>query len=359
MRPLAGCTAVVAGAGVFGLATAVRLQAEGADVRLLDPAPVGDSASGVAAGMIAPALESELDPASRGHFGLLSRSRDLWPLFLARIGVGETLIDRAGALFFPATEQAGQTFRARLLALGAEVETVDPVESARLSPGLKATATGLFLPGEWRMSPQAGLRALSQVFVRSGGRIGSERLVLVDGGLAIEDGGPVDADVTVIASGAEAAALAGAAPALAHLEPIKGQILHFEGGPTAGPTIRTPRGYVTPQPGGAVVGATMELGLSDRRTDPVALERLRREAEALFPALGGVPARGFAGVRASTPDGLPLVGRASEGLVLATGARRNGWLLAPLVAELVYRAVAGEPPGEDGASLSPDRFDGP
>jgi glycine oxidase len=62
-------------------------------------------------------------------------------------------------------------------------------------------------------------------------------------------------------------------------------------------------------------------------------------------------------VRASAPDGLPLVGRAGAGgPILAVGARRNGWLLAPLVAELVLKAAAGEDGGAVGERLSPDRF---
>jgi glycine oxidase len=68
------------------------------------------------------------------------------------------------------------------------------------------------------------------------------------------------------------------------------------------------------------------------------------------------------GVRASTPDGLPLVGwSATPGVMLAVGARRNGWLLAPLVADLVAAYLKGDNPGPDaapstrGASRGPER----
>jgi glycine oxidase len=43
--------------------------------------------------------------------------------------------------------------------------------------------------------------------------------------------------------------------------------------------------------------------------------------------------------------------------VLAVGARRNGWLLAPLVARTVAAYVAGEDPGPHAARLDPRRFD--
>jgi glycine oxidase len=60
-------------------------------------------------------------------------------------------------------------------------------------------------------------------------------------------------------------------------------------------------------------------------------------------------ARPAVGVRAATPDGLPLVGRSSTpGVWIAAGARRNGWLLAPLIAKVLTAALTDDadlPPG--------------
>ncbi len=64
------------GPGALGLATALALADAGCRVTIYDPADPGANASGVAAGMLAPAFESILDPASDGHF----------PLLLARSG---------------------------------------------------------------------------------------------------------------------------------------------------------------------------------------------------------------------------------------------------------------------------------
>jgi glycine oxidase len=65
----------------------------------------------------------------------------------------------------------------------------------------------------------------------------------------------------------------------------------------------------------------------------------------------------LAGVRAATPDGLALVGRsAAPRVILATGARRNGWLLAPLIASAVAACVLGRDPGALAARLDPARF---
>jgi glycine oxidase len=67
----------------------------------------------------------------------------------------------------------------------------------------------------------------------------------------------------------------------------------------------------------------------------------------------------MAGVRAATPDGLPLVGpSAAPGVLLAVGARRNGWLLAPLVAKVVAAYVTGRDTGRYAAQFDPRRFEG-
>ena len=90
-----GAKITVAGAGALGLTTALALADAGAQVTVFDPAPAADNASGVAAGMLAPAFEAVLDAAATPHFDLLLAARDLWPALEARIGI---VVDRAGAL---------------------------------------------------------------------------------------------------------------------------------------------------------------------------------------------------------------------------------------------------------------------
>jgi glycine oxidase len=53
---------------------------------------------------------------------------------------------------------------------------------------------------------------------------------------------------------------------------------------------------------------------------------------------------------------LPLVGAShTPGVVLAVGARRNGWLLAPLIAAAVARCAAGADPVWPDPLFSPSR----
>src|SRR5688572_15795531 len=86
----------IAGAGALGLCSALALAEAGCRVEVYDPAADADNASGVAAGMLAPAFESVLDPVSAAHFEIYSQGRDLWPAFAARAGVE---LDRRGALW--------------------------------------------------------------------------------------------------------------------------------------------------------------------------------------------------------------------------------------------------------------------
>jgi glycine oxidase len=102
----------------------------------------------------------------------------------------------------------------------------------------------------------------------------------------------------------------------------------------------------------------MEQGVADRAVDATRVAALRKAAGALLPELAELDVRAGTGVRAATPDGLPMVGRsAAPGVLLAVGARRNGWLLAPLVARMIAAYVAGDDPGPFAARLDPRRFD--
>ena len=220
----------------------------------------------------------------------------------------------------------------RLSALGVVFERADGQELARLHPLLAPNLYGLRSDEDWRLSPRGARLALLDALQRRG-------VVSESRAISPREVGPS----TVIATGA-GTALAIAAPELTALSPVKGQILHFTTPPLSGATVRGPGVYIAPQLDGAVVGATMEPGRSDQSLEPSALARLRRAAAELFPSLAEAPAKGHAGVRAATPDGLPMVGRSKSGALLCVGARRNGWLLAPLVASTLVAVLAGSQP---------------
>jgi glycine oxidase len=355
---------VVAGAGAFGSAIALELARTGARVVRADPAGVGDNASGVAAGMLAPAFEALLDPVSTTHFPLLRAARDLWPAFTADIGEAAIGLRRGGALWVELPGDPAELIEARrngLEALGAAVEPVSAAEVAARVPGLSGDiGRGLLTLEDWRLAPdlalpalQAAARAAGVEFVRAG------VTGFKPGAARLSTGEVVEADRLVMATGFASSTLA---PELAGLSPIKGHILRFPHSALAadGPILRCRLGYAAGGVGGLCVGATMEAGLSDRAIDPAAVEGLCALAAALSPGLASAPVAPLAAVRATSPDGLPLVGPSlSPGVWLAVGARRNGWLLAPLVARAVATQLAGRDPGPDAGLFDPRRFSRP
>lgn len=338
MNALSRPSVIVVGAGAFGSACALALVRDGADVTLIDGAPLAANASGIAAGMIAPALEAALDPVSAGQFALLAEARDLWPSFVE--GLGPTGLSHCGALL-----EGPQAFReavwTTLRAQGARTEDI---------------AGRLFTPEDWRIEPRLALAAMRQDLLDRGGRVITGEVVEAGRGVRLASGEAIAADRVVLACGFGGNALA---PELAALTPIKGQLLRFpEAEPRDGPILRSPSGYLAPGLAGPVVGATMEEGRSDLTVDPEASERLMAQAVRLSPGLAAVRAQPFTGIRAATPDGLPLIGQSSvDGVWLAAGARRNGWLLAPLAAEIIAAQIAGrEDVKREGGGLGTPAF---
>jgi len=338
-----GLKITVAGAGVLGLTTALALADAGAAVTVWDPAAPGDNASGVAAGMLAPVFEAVLDPTASSALDLLLAARNLWPALEARAAAS---IDRSGALAVGDgawLAQVGDGMRA----LGVHPAELPDAAMADIAPGLsQAYAEGLLTREDWRLDAPATLAVLRRAAQAAGVVFRAECCR-----------GLGDAERLVVATGA-GADLAGLAPELARLAPIKGHILRARAAPYDGVVVRGQGIYAAPDVHGMILGATMEPGLADRVVDPGQVERLRQAGAGLFPAVAGAEFSVAAAVRAATPDGLPLVGAsAAPGVFLAVGARRNGWLLAPLAAKIVTACVTGGDPGVHAARLDPRRFD--
>jgi glycine oxidase len=349
---------VVAGAGALGASIALGLAEAGAWVMLADPAALADNASGVAAGMLAPAFEAVLDEGSRPHFPLLMAARDLWPERAA--GLGEIGFRRSGAVWIdlPGATPLIDSHARALASMGLAAEPIPMAELRARMAGLAAgLGPGLFTPQDWRLEPRATLAALRDAALAAGVRIAAQSVFAFEPGAARLSGGEtVAADLLVLATGAERSDLA---PELGVLTPIKGQILRYDDARSEDdrPAIRCHGGYAVAARDGLRVGATMEPGLSDRQATGAATTALASLSVALFPSLDGEVFAAQAGVRATTPDGLPLVGpSARDGVWLATGARRNGWLLAPLVARMLAAYLADRDPGPYAGLLAARRF---
>ena len=245
-----------------------------------------------------------------------------------------------------------------LATLGAQAERLSAATLHARIPGLATgLGPGLFTPEDWRIEPRLALAALHAAALAAGARMVSQAVQGFEpGAVALSDGVTVPTDLLILATGAKGPDLA---PELAVLSPIKGQILRYAGISTDDdrPVLRCRGGYAVPARDGLRIGATMEPGRADRRVDRVLAAPLGQMAAELFPALEDATYAVQAGVRAATPDGLPLGGpSARAGVWLATGARRNGWLLAPLVARMLAAYLSDRDPGPYAGLLAPRRF---
>lgn len=328
---------IVIGAGVLGLCTAAELAGRGHAVTVLDPG--GPNASSIAAGMIAPALESLLEEVSIDRAALLRRARDLWPDFAETRGLN---LLREGADWRGA--DAGGVV-ARLRALGFD---------ARQNPN------GLTTPDDWRIEVAPALKALART---PGLSMVRGQVVHLSGDarrwrVEASDGRVWFSPTVVLATGAgePIAGLPGpVAAAVAAITPIRGQLTTVA---VAAPprVVRGPGVYIAPSEAGVVIGATMEPGRRDLDPDPA--EAMRHvEAGLALLGLKGEAGSTRVGIRGATADGLPLAGAAGQpGLFLALAPRRNGWLMGPLVARVTADGIEGRAPMTDAAALDPLRF---
>ena len=327
-----GAKVAVAGAGAMGSAVAVRLARAGFKVTVFDPAAPGDNASGVAAGMLAPVSEALFDPVSRGHLSIMRRARDFWPAFAEDVGIA---LVRAGVRF-EGSDAWRKQLGERLVALGL--------------PDADET------PEDWRLEARTALAAMRAAAEAAGARFETSAVVaFAPGVLTLADGRAEAFDALVLAAGpgARDGLLAAETKVLA---PIKGQILRI---PTeTGQAVLRGEGVYLAPGEDLAIGATMEVGRADLAPDASATQGLRAAAWSLRPDLDLDAARVEVGVRVSTPDGLPMVGWSqSPGVMLAVGARRNGWLFAPLVADMVAAYLNGDNPGPDAALMDARRFE--
>jgi glycine oxidase len=336
----------VIGAGIAGLASAWRAAQAGLRVVVLERGEPGCGASSVAAGMLAPVTEADFGEDELLRLNLESAA--MWPAFAAELeevtGM-PTGYEPSGALVVAVDRDDAEELR-RLhelqRSLGLESEWLVPSAARTAEPGLAPRIAGASdAPGEAHVDPVAVVEALVRACSDAGVEIRTGADAQPDADGVAFGGDRIRADQVVIAAGAWSSAIADV-----RVHPVKGQLLHLrmrEGAaPLAGRIVRTPRCYVVPRADGRVVlGATSEEKGFDTSVDAGAVHRLLEAAWEVLPDVWELEfVQVIAGLRPATPDNRPLIGRASERVIHATGHYRNGILLAPLTAQRVSAELA-------------------
>jgi glycine oxidase len=351
-------TVVIVGGGVVGLFCAVRLAKAGARVTVLEAEGehadlFGPGASIAAAGMLAP-----MDEAASPHTAVAFESLDLWRSL------------RAGAEWADGVRFDGGVVIARdeIDAYGVErVATQHGRRAQTISPGGFKKRTGMrakvagavFLEDEGVADTERVLSGLAMQARALGVIIEYHKdvaNVTATAALTHEDR-VYEADIVVLAPGAWATdRLKAAAPALERISAGKGHLVSVKLDGDLKPNVHGPGFYIAQRRRDVVIGATMELGRYDRKIDKEKIAELVAAAEATLPGEIVETGRAWTGIRPMSPDGWPIIGRSGEVLV-ACGHSRNGWLLAPVTAEIITAYVFGADIPERWAALSPKRLE--
>jgi len=355
----------VVGGGVIGLTVAWRAAEAGWRVTVHDPAadlsgPTA-AAAWVAGGMLTPITEGAT-AAEEAGYGLGVASLRRFPEFAAELERASRLpsgLRPEGSLAVGLTADDVtelRLFADRLAHLGRRCTVLGPAQCRALEPMLSARVFGgVEIPGDLAVDNRALLGALGEACRRRGVAMDSR---------AVTELAELTADQVVLAAGAWSSALVPGLP----VRPVKGEILRLRRSPgTPPPTSRTIRAavpgghvYLVPRHDGVVVGATQQDVGFDTEVTAGSVARLLADALTVMPELGGYAmAEAGAGLRPMTPDGLPLLGRLNDRVVLAVGHGRNGLLLAPITADLVLGALLAAEPvlaGVDIALVRPNRF---
>jgi glycine oxidase len=347
---------LVVGAGIIGCTVADALSARGAAVHVLDPRAPGEGATQASGGMLAPHAEGVHAPALEA-LGVRSLAQfDALVTGLVEATGRSITYARTGSMHVASDEAEAAELEALAAAQRERgvASTLLPVSEARQFERELAAdaAVVLFIPAHGFVGARDLARAAWDRASARGARLTVASVTRIErgprGGVrVVADEGTWTTPSVVLAAGCWAGSIAiqGAPPL--PVRPIRGQLLHLRW-PSACPSriVWGARCYTVPWPDGTVLaGATTEdVGFDERATVTGVRDLLDAAAELLPRAW----LAGFSGVRVglrpASPDDLPIVGPSTRvpGLVYATGHYRNGVLLAPLTAELVAKAVAGD-----------------
>jgi D-amino-acid dehydrogenase len=400
---------VVVGGGVIGAASAYFLREAGRSVTIVDAGPFGRGCSHGNCGYISPshvlplagpgALQSalktlfqknsplkvrwRLDPAlwswfwkfarhcnerdalAAGHAiqRLLVSSRGLYDE-LVRTTLAEVEWEPTGVLFFFRTPAAldHYTETDRLLRdeFGVAATRFDGNSLLEFETSLKPGVAGAwFYPSDGLLRPDKLMGAWRRVLEQSGVEIREHcalRDLTIDGRVVrgiITDAGKIEADQTLIATGAWTPQLSRVLRCPVPIQPGKGYSITM---PRPALCPRRPmifeehRVAISPMQSGYRIGSTMEFAGYDSQ---LKLDRLTllRESAALYlkEPLAEPTLEEWWGWRPMTPDGLPFIGRlpAFDNVYLAAGHCMLGVSMAPATGKLVAELMTGEPPHID------------
>ena len=319
---------------------------------------------------IASSRPERVEAIAAARQSLLDRVHEAIDPLVAEAGAGN-LMSRTGLMF---TFEREETFRRASYAFdlrqrnGVQLDLLDGNEARQVQPALSTNVIWAYRVPNFShtLDPLRLVQALASLFRRRGGALvrGTVRGFEIGPNgvrtVRTEDG-TVPVERIVVAAGVWSRELAAMLGSKVPLEAERGYHTMFNGTEVKmnGGIISVDRHIaVTPMLDGIRAGGIAEFAPPEAPPDIAVARRVRRHAEALFPALKSDRITEWMGPRPSHPDSKPVIGRSPHhpNIWFAFGHDHLGLTMGGITGKLVSELVAGKTPCIGLAPFRPDRF---
>lgn len=364
------CDVAILGAGIVGAACARALAIAGLRVVVLDGAPIGSGATAAGMGQVLVLDDSE------AQFALTRLSQQLWDELAPHLPA-DCEFTRNGTLWIAADDEemaAVHQKHAYHQARGIATEFLDARGVAAAEPNLRSgLAGGLRVPGDSVLYPPCAARWLIEQAQRHGAdvRLGANVVGFDQRVLHLADGSRLVSDAIVHATGAWSRQLFPDLP----VRPRKGHLVITDRYPGFARHQLVELGYLKSAHGGTadsvafnlqprktgqlLLGSSRQYDVATKDVETHMLQRMISRALDYVPALGRLSAiRTWTGLRAATPDSLPLIGPMPShvGHYLATGHEGLGITTSLGTAELIVAHLTSRSAPIPSEPYLPSRF---
>lgn len=333
------------GAGIAGTAIANALLERGKNVLLIDPY-VSENAPGAPAALVNPATGKRAKLCWRGYRCYTALRKQVEKLMSAT--GNKDLISDSGVIRPAITEKLAENYRAALEKYdwpAGWVQWMDEQEIHELNPEIAPNHGGLYVKCGYTVFVDRYLNTYRRYLREKGAECcykqADYRYKNSHNQFEIQfaNGQSAVANYVIIATGYKT-------PGVEHwshlpLELVKGQIIRFEANrDLPWNHALSAKGYSMRRgTKDIIVGSTYEHNFNSLNTTEEAYKRIREKLAFMYPGLANDVERKdqMAGVRVTTPNRLPVIGRHHEwkNLCIYTGMNSKGLLFSHYVAELL------------------------
>lgn len=340
---------VIVGGGIVGCATAYYLAKRGASVILLEKNGVGSGASGRSGGGVRQSARVSAE------IPLANEAVALFPALSDDLGLDIEYVQRGNLRLIETVDHIRpmQVDVTRQQAQGLDVRWVGQAEVCEMVPSLRRESVfgASFCPTDGHANPLRLTTGYANAAVRAGAKILTDCEVMsvrqTDSGDAVVETtrGDVRARTVIIAAGAGARALCLGLGFDLPLANMRYESLVTEALPPMFPYMfgvaAADLFFRQTRHGSVHLGGGMVEQGEDERTTTKNIQLAAEHIVRLIPGLGHVSlVRTWGGLDPSTPDGVPIIDRLNENLIVAAGFCGHGFAIGPVVGRYLAEWIA-------------------